>query len=167
MNALGTFGDTPVLEVDGQVSYTFPNAPAPGVFRVDGHGKLIGIDFADVFAQYETRGKISFGGDVHLGDETILGISGGAEGEVDVNTLKFNDPRQGPRLRASRSARSARRSCSTMRASPAAWAGAPSARAPRYEFSDQDAALVLDLRPRQVQDPADVVDTSPRAGPAR
>lgn len=90
INALGTFGDTPVLQVDGQVSYTFPNAPAPGVFRVEGHGKLIGVDFADVFAQYETSGKVSFGGDVHLGDESVLGVSGGASGDVDLKTLKFN-----------------------------------------------------------------------------
>ena len=90
VNALGTFGDTPVLEVDGQVSYTFPNAPAPGIFRVEGNASLIGIPFADAFAQYETSGKISFGGGVEVGDESILGISGGAEGEVDVNTLKFN-----------------------------------------------------------------------------
>jgi hypothetical protein len=89
VNALGTFGDTAVLQVNGQVSYTFPDAPNPGVFRVDGHGKLIGIDFADVFAQYETSGKISFGGDVHLGNENVLGISGGASGAVDVNTLQF------------------------------------------------------------------------------
>ena len=89
VNALGQIAGTAVLQVDGQVTYTFPNAPSPGVFRVDGHGKLIGIDFADVFAQYETSGKISFGGDVHLGNSSTLGITGGAHGAVDVNTLQF------------------------------------------------------------------------------
>ena len=89
VNAFGTIGDTAVLQVDGQVSYTFPNSPAPGVFRVDGHGKLIGIDFADVFAQYETSGKVSFGGDVHIGNEDVLGITGGASGAVNLKTYQF------------------------------------------------------------------------------
>jgi hypothetical protein len=89
INALGQIGGTAVLQVDGQVSYTFPNAPNPGVFRVDGHGKLIGLDFADVFAQYETSGKVSFGGDIRLGNENTLGITGGASGAVDINTLQF------------------------------------------------------------------------------
>ena len=89
VNAFGQIAGTAVLQVDGQVTYTFPDTPNPGVFRVDGHGKLIGIDFADVFAQYETSGKISFGGDVHLGNSSSLGITGGAHGAVDVNTLQF------------------------------------------------------------------------------
>jgi hypothetical protein len=89
INALGQIGGTAVLQVDGQVTYTFPDAPNPGVFRVEGHGKLIGLDFADVFAQYETSGKISFGGEVKLGNTSTLGITGGAHGAVDVNTLQF------------------------------------------------------------------------------
>ena len=89
LNALGQVGGVAVLQVDGQVTYTFPDTPKPGVFRVDGHGKLIGIGFADVFAQYETSGKISFGGDVSLGDSSTLGIQGGAAGSVDVKTLQF------------------------------------------------------------------------------
>ena len=90
INGLGQIGGVAVLSVLGTVSYTFPDAPNPGVFRIDGNGKLVGINFFSVFGQYETSGKITFGGDVKLGDTTSLGIYGGAKGAFDTSTLRFD-----------------------------------------------------------------------------
>ena len=89
INGFGQIGGTAVLSVDGQVSYTFPDAPNPGVFRVEGNGKLVGVDFFNVFGQYETSGKITFGGRVQLGDDS-LGIFGAADGALDTSTLRFD-----------------------------------------------------------------------------
>ena len=90
INGMGQIGSVPVLAVLGNVSYTFPDAPKPGVFRIDGAGKLVGIDFFNVFGQYETTGKVSFGGRVQLGDTTSLGIHGSADGAFDTSTLRFD-----------------------------------------------------------------------------
>jgi hypothetical protein len=90
INGMGQIGSTPVLAVLGTASYTFPDAPKPGVFRIEGNGKLVGINFFSVFGQYETSGKISFGGDVKLGNTSTLGIYGGAQGAFDTSTLRFD-----------------------------------------------------------------------------
>lgn len=90
VNGFGQIGGTPVLAVNGQVSYTFPDAPNPGVFRIEGNGKLVGVNFFSVFGQYETTGKVSFGGAVKLGDTTSLGIHGSAAGALDTSTLLFD-----------------------------------------------------------------------------
>ncbi len=90
-----TAGPTvPVLNVaparvDGTVNYTFPDAPAPGVFRAQGDGYIVNIPTAHVFAQYETSGKLSMGGDFSIG---ALGadVSGSVDGVVDVPHKSFD-----------------------------------------------------------------------------
>ncbi len=91
-----TAGPTiPVLNVaaarvDGTVSYTFPKAPAPGVFRADGKGFIANIPTADVVAQYETSGKLTLDGSFNLGIKSGPQLSGSVNGAVDFVSGGFD-----------------------------------------------------------------------------
>lgn len=77
-------------KIDGAVSYTFPKAPAPGIFRVDGVGSIAGIPTADLFAQYETTGKLSLGGSFDLGGGFGPSLAGNVSGAVDLASGNFD-----------------------------------------------------------------------------
>jgi hypothetical protein len=81
-------GDIDLIAVKGTVSYTFPDAPNPGVFRVEGDGSIVDIQVATIFAQYVTSGAFTFGLDLGLGSEQ-LGIFGGVDGGMDLANLKW------------------------------------------------------------------------------
>lgn len=84
-----SIGGKAAVGIVGSVSYTFPDAPKPGVFRAEGTGTLVEIPAFNVFVQYETSGKLTFGAGVKLGDST-LGINGKGEGGVDLKTGAFD-----------------------------------------------------------------------------
>ncbi len=79
---------TDLIAVTGTVSYTFPDSPDPGIFRAEGAGSIVDIQVANIFTQYETSGKFSFGGHIQVGDEN-LGIIVDAEGFLDLDKGLF------------------------------------------------------------------------------
>ena len=76
--------------IDGTISYSFPKAPAPGIFRADGTGFIANVPTADVFAQYETSGKLSLGGSFALGGSFGPSLTGSASGVVDLASGNFD-----------------------------------------------------------------------------
>ncbi len=77
-------------KIDGTVSYTFPKAPSPGIFRADGTGAIAGIPTADVFAQYETSGKLSLGGSFDLDSGFGPSLAGTVDGAVEIPSGNFD-----------------------------------------------------------------------------
>ncbi len=76
--------------VDGSISYTFPKPPAAGVFRAEGKGFIANVPTSNVFAQYETTGKLSLGGSFALGIGGGPSISGSVDGLVDIPSGGFD-----------------------------------------------------------------------------
>lgn len=76
--------------VNGLISYTFPKAPAAGVFRAEGKGFIANVPTSNVFAQYETTGKLSLGGNFALGIGGGPSISGTVDGLVDIPSGGFD-----------------------------------------------------------------------------
>ncbi len=83
--------DVAAARVDGTISYTFPKSPGNGVFRADGKGYIANVPTSDVFAQYETSGKLSLGGSFDL--STGFGgpsLAGSVNGAVDFASGGFD-----------------------------------------------------------------------------
>ncbi len=55
------------INIDGDLSYTFPNAPAPAILRVDGRVSLVSVPLATAYFELRTNGYVAFGG--HVGYE--------------------------------------------------------------------------------------------------
>ena len=68
--------------IDGDVSYTFPSAPAPAILRVDGRVSLVSIPLATAFFELRTNGYVAFGG--HVGYE-----QSGFKAIADVNGVLY------------------------------------------------------------------------------
>jgi len=90
LTGLGQLFGTRVLELNGLVSYTFPDSPAPGIFDLKGTGKVVGLGVGSAFFRYETTGKATFGGAFEIGNPSVLGIKGAAGGGADLQTKQFD-----------------------------------------------------------------------------
>jgi hypothetical protein len=88
--------DTAAATLDGNVSYTFPNAPQGGVFLAKGDGDIAGLPTANMFVRFETPDLVSFGGSFVLppGGDPFGGfgpeLRGSASGKLDVSSGNFN-----------------------------------------------------------------------------
>lgn len=85
----GSLFAQPLFTLDTSISYTFPDAPNPGVFRAEGRGSMGDIPVGDAFVEYVVGRRIAFGAKVALGD-TSAGIRGEVDGALDVRTRAFD-----------------------------------------------------------------------------
>ena len=86
-------------QVNGRLSYTFPNPPNPAVLRAEGSVSIVEIALANAFLEYRSTGAIAFAG--HVGLELYVasleagiggwlsGASFDVEGNADVCVFGF------------------------------------------------------------------------------
>ena len=74
---------TGVFNVDGAVSYTFPESQCdePGVFSITGQAKLFGFPVANGFMTYKTDGDLAMGAGFDIGP-SFANIQGNVGGEL-------------------------------------------------------------------------------------
>ena len=84
--------DLAAASVIGTVSYTFPKAPAGGIFVAKGQGLVANIPTSDVFVRYETPDLLSFGASVKVppGGLGAPRLSGNFDGKMEIGSGKFN-----------------------------------------------------------------------------
>ena len=82
-------GNVDLVKIEANMSYTFPDAPAPGVFRIQGLGYVVDIKVADLLIQYETSGKFTFAGHLGIGSEPEAGIFFTMESFLDLQKQLF------------------------------------------------------------------------------
>jgi hypothetical protein len=69
------------LGIEGDISYTFPNPPAPAVLRADGSATLASVPFLKAFAEYRSSGYFGFGADLdYFFVKDLVGIRAGVNG---------------------------------------------------------------------------------------
>ena len=69
------------LGIEGDISYTFPNPPAPAVLRADGKATLGSVPFLKAFAEYRSSGYFAFGADLdYFFVKDVVGIRAGVNG---------------------------------------------------------------------------------------
>jgi len=78
--------DTALFSVQGNASYTFPEASCklPGVFSITGVGKVLGFPVANAYANFATNANIGVGASVGFGNHT-LGIFANFQGGVGIH----------------------------------------------------------------------------------
>jgi hypothetical protein len=75
------FGELRVAEINGDLSFTFPDG-RPAILRADGTLNLLNIPVANAFLQYRTDGLITFGGSVGLDVFDIIQVHGSVDGWI-------------------------------------------------------------------------------------
>lgn len=69
------------LGIEGDISYTFPNPPAPAVLRAEGSATLGSVPFAKAFAEYRSSGYFGFGAELdYFFVKNLVGIRAGVNG---------------------------------------------------------------------------------------
>jgi hypothetical protein len=77
-----TIGGTAAVEVDGTLTYTFPD-PGPAVIQVDAAVLIAGLDIGQGRIRYASNGVFSVGGKVSLNFD-VVSVTGGFSGFVDI-----------------------------------------------------------------------------------
>jgi hypothetical protein len=75
------FGELRVAEINGDLSFTFPDG-RPAILRADGTLNLLNIPVAQAFLQYRTDGLITFGGSIGLDVFDIIQVHGSIDGWI-------------------------------------------------------------------------------------
>ena len=84
-------GSTTLAQVDGDVTYSFPEVKCklPGVFRVSGTGKVLGLKVATAYIQYTTYNVLTFGSHFGLGVPDFAQFALDFNGGVNIPKKKF------------------------------------------------------------------------------
>ncbi len=82
-------GNAALAQLNGTISYTFPDAPEPGILRIDGKGSIVSIPVGTAFAQYKTSGRLDVGAEVKVGFGPVDFSEGSLAGAVDLNSGAF------------------------------------------------------------------------------
>ncbi len=81
LSAGPTLAGQKALGIEGDISYTFPNPPAPAVLRADGSATLGSVPFLKAFAEYRSSGYFAFGADLdYFFVKDLIGIKAGING---------------------------------------------------------------------------------------
>ncbi len=75
------FGELRVAEINGDLSFTFPDG-RPAILRADGTLNLLNVPVASAFLQYRTDGLISFGGQIGLDVLDVIKVHGKIDGWI-------------------------------------------------------------------------------------
>ena len=74
-----TIAGQQAVSVDGDLKFTFPDAPAPAILRADGVVKIVSIPVARSYLEFRTNGYIAYGGFVDYKYHDF-GVTSGIEG---------------------------------------------------------------------------------------
>lgn len=77
------------VEIDGDLSYTFADPPAPAILAAQGTGKVVGIPIADVALEYRSSGLFTFGAHLNYDFAGFLHVGAGIDGFVDTRAGTF------------------------------------------------------------------------------
>ena len=79
-----------ISRIEGDAFYKFPLASCkqPAVFRIDGKGYLRDLQVADMYAQYETPRRVTFGGGAEI-NTSLISAGFRVDGAIDVPTKTF------------------------------------------------------------------------------
>ena len=79
-----------VSRIEGDAFYKFPlqRCNQPAVFRIDGRGYLRDLQVADMYAQYETPQKVTFGGGAEINTD-LISAGFRVDGAIDVPSESF------------------------------------------------------------------------------
>lgn len=79
-----------LASVTGAARYSLPEGSCnrPGVFRIDGTGKIVGLEVGQVYVQFVTDGTLTFGASIVLGTESN-GLSGSVDGGIAFDSGEF------------------------------------------------------------------------------
>lgn len=80
---------TGAVAIDGDLSYTFADPPAPAILKATGTGKVAGIPIADVGLEYRSSGLFRFGAHLDYDFADVFRVKAGIDGFVDTSAGTF------------------------------------------------------------------------------